>query len=67
MTDIYRRYRLTSSEEPTDEMLHALMEDVVVEARKSSERAEAAKAKMLADAANSIAINRRKRKKSIHE
>ena len=28
MTEIHKRYRLTSTEEPTDEMLHALMEDV---------------------------------------
>ncbi len=28
MTEIHKRYRLTSLEEPTDEMLHALMEDV---------------------------------------
>lgn len=67
MTETYRKYRLTSSEEPTDDMLHALMEDVVVEAIKSSKRAEAVKAKMLADAAKSIAINRRKRNKIIHE
>ena len=45
MTEIYRKYRLTSSEEPTDDMLHALMEDVVVEAIKSSKRAEAVKGK----------------------
>ncbi len=46
MTEIYRKYRLTSSEEPTDDMLHALMEDVVVEAIKSSKRAEAVKGKI---------------------
>jgi len=28
MTEIHKRYRLTSTEEPTDEMLQALMEDV---------------------------------------
>ncbi|MBR0276693.1 MAG: hypothetical protein IJQ76_10905 [Prevotella sp.] len=41
MTEIHKKYRLTSMEEPTDEMLHALMEDVAAEARKSKERAEA--------------------------
>lgn len=33
MTEIYKRYRLTSQEEPTDEMLQALMEDVAKSAR----------------------------------
>ena len=36
-----RSYRLTSTEEPTDEMLHAIMEQVAEEARKSTQRAEA--------------------------
>ena len=43
MTEIHKRYRLTSEEEPTDEMLHALMEDVGKAARKSSAKAEAEK------------------------
>ena len=33
MTEIHRKYRLTSMEEPTDEMLQELMEDVAAEAR----------------------------------
>mgnify|MGYP003294594502 CR=1 FL=1 len=33
-----RSYRLTSTEEPTDEMLHAIMEKVADAARKSSAR-----------------------------
>lgn len=33
-----RSYRLTSMEEPTDEMLHAIMEKVAVAARESSAR-----------------------------
>ena len=41
MTEIHKRYRLTSTEEPTDEMLQALMEDVAAEARKSMANAEA--------------------------
>ena len=41
MTEIHKRYRLTSTEEPTDEMLQALMEDVAQAARESSAKAEA--------------------------
>lgn len=33
-----KSYRLTSLEEPTDEMLHAIMEKVAIAARKSSAR-----------------------------
>jgi hypothetical protein len=40
MTEIHKRYRLTSTEEPTDEMLQALMEDVAQAARESSAKAE---------------------------
>lgn len=32
-------YRLTSTEEPTDEMLHSIMEQVAVSARKSTANA----------------------------
>ena len=35
---LLRSYRLSSMEEPTDEMLHALMEKVAIAARKSSAR-----------------------------
>ena len=41
MTEIHKKYRLTSMEEPTDEMLQELMEDVAKAARESSVRAEA--------------------------
>ena len=54
MTEIHNKYRLTSMEEPTDEMLHALMEDVAAEARKSKERAEAEKKRRLQVAADEI-------------
>ena len=54
MTEIHKKYRLTSMEEPTDEMLHALMEDVAAEARKSKERAEAEKKRRLQVAADEI-------------
>ena len=47
MTEIHKRYRLTSTEEPTDEMLHALMEDVAQAARESSAKAEAEKKRRL--------------------
>ena len=45
-------------EEPTDEMLHAIMEKVAIAARKSTERAEEAKRRMLAETANRIKQNR---------
>ena len=54
MTEIYKRYRLTSQEEPTDEMLQALMEDVAKSARESSERAEAEKKRRLQEVASQI-------------
>lgn len=53
-----RSYRLTSMEEPTDEMLHAIMERVAIAARKSTERAEEAKRRMLAETAKRIKQNR---------
>lgn len=53
-----RSYRLTSMEEPTDEMLHAIMEKVAESARQSTSRAEEAKRRMLAETANLIKQNR---------
>ena len=47
MTEIHKRYRLTSTEEPTDEMLQALMEDVAQAARESSAKVEAEKQRRL--------------------
>ncbi|MDO4163554.1 MAG: hypothetical protein Q4D56_04100 [Bacteroides sp.] len=35
-----KSYRLNSMEEPTDEQLQALMEQVAIEARKTSQKAE---------------------------
>ena len=55
MTEIQKQYRLTSTEEPTDEMLQALMEDVAAEARKSMARAEAEKKRRLQAVADEIA------------
>ena len=54
MTEIHKKYRLTSTEEPTDEMLHALMEDVAAAARESSARAEAEKQRRLQAVADEI-------------
>lgn len=54
MTEIHKKYRLTSTEEPTDEMLQALMEDVAAAARESSARAEAEKKRRLRAVANEI-------------
>ena len=54
MTEIHKRYRLTSTEEPTDEMLLALMEDVAQAARESSAKAEAEKQRRLQTVASEI-------------
>ena len=43
MMEEYKHYRLSSDEEPTDEMLEALMQDVAAAARESSAMAEAEK------------------------
>lgn len=53
-----RSYRLTSLEEPTDEMLHAIMEKVAAAARQSTRRAEEAKRRMLAETSAKIKRNR---------
>ncbi len=45
--DKLRSYRLTSMEEPTDEMLHAIMEQVAESARESSRRVAEFKRRML--------------------
>ena len=49
-------------EEPTDEMLQELMEDVAKAARESSVRAEAELQRRLAEAAAIIALRRSQRK-----
>ena len=54
MTEIHKRYRLTSTEEPTDEMLQDLMEDVAQAARESSAKAEAEKKRRLQAVASEI-------------
>ena len=50
MREEFKKYRLTSTEEPTDEMLQELMEDVAEAALESSAKAEEAKRKMMEDA-----------------
>ena len=60
MKEIYKQYRLTSTEEPTDEMLQELMEDVAIEARKSMAKAEAEKKRRLQEVADTIAAWRDK-------
>ena len=67
MTELHRKYRLSSLEEHTDEMLHALMEDVAASARQSSAQAEAEKKRRLAEAASIIALRRSQRKKSLYD
>ena len=47
-------FACTSTEEPTDEMLHALMEDVAQAARESSAKAEAEKKRRLQAVAKEI-------------
>ncbi|WP_028911824.1 hypothetical protein [Prevotella sp. MA2016] len=52
MTEVNKKYRLTSMEEPTDEMLQELMEGVAKAARESSAKAEAEKMRRLQAVAN---------------
>ena len=54
MTEVGRKYRLNSMEEPTDEMLRELMEDVAKAARESSAKAEAEKQRRLQTVASEI-------------
>ena len=58
MPETYKKYRLKSMEEPTDEMLHALMEDVAKAARESSARAEAEKQRRFSEVLNAINLRR---------
>ncbi len=47
--ELLHSYRLTSMEEPTDEMLNAIMEKVAEAARESNARAEANLNRMMAE------------------
>ena len=61
MPETYKKYRLTSMEEPTDEMLLALMEDVAKAARESSARAEAEKQRCFSEVLSAINLRRSQR------
>jgi hypothetical protein len=67
MTELHKKYRFTSTEEPTDEMLQALMEDVAATARESSAKAEAEKKRMLSEAAHVISIKRAQREQVAYD
>ena len=54
-------------EEPTDEMLQALMEDVGKAARESSAKAEAEKQRRLSEVAHTISVRRSQRKHVLND
>ena len=66
MPETYKKYRLTSMEEPTDEMLQALMEDVAKAARESSARAEAEKQRRFAEVLSAISLRRSQRNNTLN-
>ena len=61
MTEIHKKYRLTSMDEPTDEILQELMEDVAKAARESCARAEEEKKRRLLETALIICKRRLER------
>ena len=67
MTEVHKKYRLTSMEEPTDEMLQALMEDVAKAARESSAKAEAEQQRRFSEVASIIKAKRSQRKKILDD
>ena len=67
MTEIHKKYRLTSMEEPTDEMLQELMEDVAKAARESSVRAEEEKRRRLSETALIISKRRLEREAIVND
>ena len=67
MTEVHKKYRLTSMEEPTDEMLQALMEDVAKAARESSAKAEAEKQRRFSEVVRIIKARRSQRKKILND
>ena len=62
MTEESKKYRLNSIDEPTDEMLQGLMEEVAKAARESSAKAEAELKRRLSETAHIIASRRSQRK-----
>ena len=67
MTEVHKKYRLNSMEEPTDEMLQALMEDVAKAARESSAKAEAEKQRRFSEVASIIKARRSQREKILDD
>ena len=61
MTELNKKYRLTSMEEPTDEMLQELMEDMINAARESSAKAKTELQRRLSETAQIIAKRRSQR------
>ena len=61
MTELNKKYWLTSMEEPTDEMLQELMEDMVNAARESSAKAKTELQRRLSETAQIIAKRRSQR------
>ena len=59
-----RSYRLNSSEEPTDEMLHAIMLGVQETARQSTIKAENEIKRRFREMENNVARRRQKKKKT---
>ena len=62
MTEVHKKYRLTSMEEPTDEMLQALMEDVAMAARESTARAKAEKQRRFSEVVRIMAKAEKQRR-----
>ena len=62
MTEVSKKYRLNSMEDPTDEVLQELMEDVAKAARESSARAKAELQRRMSETAHIIASRRSQRK-----
>ena len=67
MIEVHKKYRLTSMEELTDEMLHALMEDVAKAARESSAKAKAEKQRRFSEVVRIIEVRRSQRKKILND
>lgn len=61
MTELNKKYRLTSMEEPTDEMLQELMEDMMNAARESSAKAKTELQRRLSETTQIIAKRRSQR------
>ena len=64
---VHKKYRLTSMEEPTDEMLQALMEDVAMAARESTAKAKAEKQRRFSEVVRIIKARRSQRKKILND